>query len=107
MRESNKRSVLKDHGDFLADCLQLLFGVVGNVLAGDDDASGVRFEKAHDVMQRDRFAHAAAAQDADGFAGQDVEADAIEHDVVAEGFGDFVEFDVGINSIGHRLMITH
>ena len=70
-------------------------GVVGDVLAGDDDAAGVGLEKAHDVVQRDGLAHAAAAEDADGFRGHHIEAHMIEDDVVAEGFGDFAEFDVG------------
>ena len=47
------------------------------------------------MMQRHRLAHAAAPQDADRLARHHVEADVIEHDVVAEGFGDVAEFDVG------------
>ncbi len=50
------------------------------------------------ICKRNRFAHAAAAQDADSFAGHDVEADVIEHDVVAESFGDLAELDIGLRT---------
>ena len=56
-----ERSVLKNHGDFFPNQFHLRIGVVGDVLSSDDDASGVWLEKAHDGMQRDRLAHAAAA----------------------------------------------
>ena len=63
---------------------------------GDDHAARIGLEKSHDVMQRDRFAHAAAPQNADRLGGQHVEVDVVEHDVVAERLGDVAEFDVGI-----------
>jgi hypothetical protein len=47
------------------------------------------------VMQRDRFAHAAAAQDADGLSRQDVEADVFKYATVSEGLGDVAKLDVG------------
>jgi len=41
----------------------LLLVVVGNVLAGDNHASRVGFQEAHDVVQGHGFPHAAAAED--------------------------------------------
>ncbi len=80
--------------------------VVGDVLAGNDDASRVGLEKSHDVMQRNRLAHAATSEDADGFGGQHVEVDVVEHDIVAESFGDVAKFDVGRGLwvfVGHEI----
>src|SRR5262249_39692326 len=82
---------------------QFLFGIVGDVLAGDDHASGIRLQESHDVMQRDGLAHTAATQDADGLIWQNVEAYVIENDVIAEGFGDVAKFDVGS---GHLCSIS-
>src|SRR5581483_3400282 len=50
-------------------------------------------------MQRNGLADAATSQNADRLARQHVEADVIEHYIVAEGFGDITKFDVGS---GHR-----
>ena len=86
---------MKHHRDFLADQFELLFVVVGDVLAGNDDASGVGLEEAHDVMQGDGLAHAAASENADRFRGHNIEVDVIENDIVAEGLRDVAEFDVG------------
>ena len=87
-------AVLKDHGDFLADDLELRFVVVGDVFAGHDHPARVRLQKSHDVMERDRFAHTAAAEDADRLPGLDIEADVVEDAVVSKGLGDVFEFDV-------------
>ena len=78
------------------------FGVVGDVLVGHPDAAAVGLEEAHDLMQRHRLAHAAAAQDAHGLAGHNVEADAIEHDIAAERLVDVLELDVGLALALHR-----
>src|SRR5215469_11364688 len=98
-----QRPILKNHGDFLADQFQLLFAVVGDVFAGDDDAAGIGLEKSHDVMQRDRLAHPAAAEDTDGLGGHYVEADVIEHDIISEGFRHVSELNVryGLRTVGH------
>jgi hypothetical protein len=57
---------------------------------------------------RNRFAHSTAPQDADGFAGHDVEADAIKHDVFAERFGNLAELDVRVlHGFGHRLALEN
>ena len=60
--------------------LQLLFGVIRDVLACHDDASRVGLEKTHSVMQGHRFADAAASENADRFARHHLKADVIEHD---------------------------
>src|SRR5262249_54840180 len=64
---------LEHHGDFFADAAQFLFRKIGNVFVGDDDLALIGLEEAHDVGERNRFAHAAAADDGDGFAVPDVE----------------------------------
>ena len=90
-----ERAALENHGDFLADALHFFFGVVGDVFVGDDDASRVGVEEAENGLQGDGFANAAASEDADGFGVFDVEADVVEDVLVAEGFGDVAELDVG------------
>ena len=47
---------------------------IGDVLVGDDDAAGVGLEEAHDVLQANAFADAAAADDGEGLAGIEIEA---------------------------------
>ena len=74
--------------------LHLVFGVVADLLAGDVDLAGVGLEEAHDVLEGYGFADAAAAEDAEGLPGIDVEAYFIEHDQVSEGLGDFIEGNV-------------
>ena len=97
---------MKNHGDFLSHRFHLLFGKVGDVFAGDDHPAGIRFEKTHEQLQRDGFAHAASPQDADGFGRHDAEADTIKHGVVAETLGDFAELDVRLlRGIGHDLAL--
>src|ERR1051326_762032 len=88
-----ERAVLEHHGDFLADVLKLRFGVIGDVFESHDDAALIGLEKAHDVMQRNRFAHAAAAQDAERLAGIDLEAYVLKHAMVAKRFIDVLELD--------------
>ena len=95
MSESNKRPVLEDDRHFLADALQIFFAVVGDVFVGHDHPAGIRLEKSHDVHQRDRLAHAAAAQNANCLSGHHAEADVVEHAIVAKGLGDILELDVG------------
>src|SRR5581483_222699 len=65
------------------------------------DAAGIGFEEPHDVVQRDRFAHAAAAQDEDGLSRQNVEAYVIQHLVRSKGFGDVFECDIWLGPHFH------
>src|SRR5262249_17507472 len=63
-------------------------------------SAGVGLEKTHDVVQRYRFAHAAAAQYAECLCRKDIKADMIEYTVVAKRFADILEFDVGLRGVG-------
>src|ERR1700682_1763738 len=89
-----ERAVLKNHGNFLADPFHLFFRIVRDVFSGDDYAARVRLKKSHDVMQRYRLAHTAAAEDADGLTRQHLKTDMVKHNVVAEGLADVLKFDV-------------
>src|SRR5262249_41846100 len=62
-------ATLKDHSDFLADTLEVLFAVIGDVFVGDDNSARVRLEKSENMLQRYGFSHAAAAENADCFGG--------------------------------------
>ena len=59
-------------------------------------------------MQRHRFSHAAAAQDADHLSGHHVESDILQHLALAECLGYVVEFYVRSNAIRRpRLRHAH
>ena len=73
---------------------QLIFGPIGDVLAGDEHAPRVRPQKSHDMLQRDRFSHAAAPHDDARLAVVHEEADVVEHQVIAKRLADVAEFDV-------------
>ena len=64
-----------------------------DVLAVDEDASGVGGEEVDDVPQGDGFAGAGAADDDEGFAAVDGEGDVVEDGFGAEALGDMVEGD--------------
>ena len=98
-----KRAGLEDHGDAPANLHQVLFRPVGDVFAGHDDAPFIGLQEAHDVLQRDGFADAAAPHDDAGLPGIDGEADAVEHQVIAERFGDVAEFDVVVHFLAPEL----
>src|SRR5581483_8640961 len=89
-----ERAALKNHRDFLPDSLQLHFRIVGDVLASNNDAPGIRFEEAENVLQSNGFAHPAAAENTDGFRGVHVEADVFKHTVITERLADVLEFNV-------------
>ena len=71
-----------------------------DVFSGDENLSGVGLEEAHDLLQRDRFADAAAAEDAECLPRENEEADIIEDDEAAEGFRDVLEGDIGGSFLG-------
>jgi hypothetical protein len=75
---------LKNHGDAASDLSEAVFGPPGDVIAGNDDTSSVRLEETHDVLERYRFADAAAAHDDAGLTRIHEEADAIEDEVIVE-----------------------
>ena len=90
---------LKDHGDAAANLHQAVFGPIGDVFAGDDHAALVGLEKAHDVLERYRFAHAAAAHDDAGLSGIDEEADVVEDQMIVEGLRNVAKFDVVVGHV--------
>jgi hypothetical protein len=91
-----ERAVLENHRDFTAHRLHLLFGELRDVLAGDEDAPGVGAQKTHDQLQRDRLAHAGAAQDAQRLARHHMKVDVLQHVQTAEGLRDILEGNVGL-----------
>src|SRR4051812_22833568 len=54
-------------------------------------------------MERHRFSDAATSQDAEGFAGQNPEADVVQHLVRPERLGNLFEFDIRYLAVG----LTH
>jgi hypothetical protein len=73
-----ERAVLEDHGDAAANGLHAVFAETGDLLALDANGAGIGLEKAHEHAQGDGFAHAAAAEDAEGLAALDEEADVFQ-----------------------------
>ena len=63
-------------------------------------------EEAHDHLQRNRFAYAAASQDANRFSRHHVEAYVVDHDLAAEGLVHVIEFDIGF-AVVHRRDSVH
>ena len=61
-------------------------------------AALVGLEEAQDVLERYRFAHAAAAHDHAGLSGIDEEADVVEDQVIVERLRNVAKFDV---VVGH------
>ena len=68
---------------------------MGDVLAINENLPGVRLEKPHNGMQRDRFTHTTAAQDAERFPIAHIETHIVKHAVLSERFADMLELDVG------------
>ena len=79
-----QRARLEDHGHAAANLGQLVFGPIGDVLAGHEHAPGIRPQESQDVLQRDRFPHAAAPHDHARLPRVDVEADIIQHQVIVK-----------------------
>ena len=90
-----QRAILKNHGDFLTDRLHLHFVVVGHIFMRDNDSAGIGLQESHDVMQCNGLADTAAAQDAHSLTRTHVEADVVQHALVAERLAHVLEFDVG------------
>src|SRR5581483_7599301 len=83
------------HGDFLADTLQFLFWIIGDVFSGGEHASGIGLKKTHHDAQADGFTHTAAAKDADCLVGEDFEAHTIEYQGGVKRYRDVLEFQIG------------
>ena len=99
-----QRSGLKHHRHFAADFRELRFVPVRDVFAGDDHAAGVRLKEAHDVFERHRLAHAAAAHDHDGLAVIHEKADIVEHNVLVKRFRHAAKLDV---MLAHGFRVSH
>src|SRR5260370_39144249 len=70
------------------------------VFARNEHASRVRLQKSHNMLERDRFPHAAASHDDARLPAVHMEADVIEDKIVVERFADVAKFDV---VVAHRL----
>ena len=104
-----KCAVLENHGDFLAYVFKLRLVVIRDVLKGHDHTAFIRLEEAHDVMQGDRFAHAAAPENAERFTGIHLEAHILKHAMVAERFVNVPELDVRLVAfrVWVMLLVAH
>src|SRR5262249_26863246 len=98
--------ILKHHRDFLANLLQMLLAAPGNVFKGHDHRAGVCLQESHDELQRDRFAHAAASQDAKSLARHHVEAHIVQYLVLAERLENVAELDVRLVRV-LLMMLVH
>ena len=58
-----QRAGLEHHSHFLANAPQFRLGEIRDIFMRHDHPPAVRFQKTHDVRQRYRLAHAAAADD--------------------------------------------
>src|SRR5208282_1279732 len=94
-----ERAVLEHHGDFFADLFELGLVVVGDVLPGNNHTAGIRLEKTHDVVQRNRFSYAATPENANHLTRHNVEVDVLKHNAISESLGDVFELDIGRQSI--------
>jgi len=74
-----KRAILEDHGNPAANELHAVFFETGDLLSLDADRARIGLEKAHEHAQSHGFAYTAAAQDAEGLAALDGEADVFQN----------------------------
>ena len=88
-----QRAGLKHHGHFTSHLLKLVFREIGDVLAVNVNAPGIRFEESHDVFQRYGFSHATAPHDDARFALLHGKTDAIEHKAIVEGLADVAKLE--------------
>jgi hypothetical protein len=59
-----------------------------------DDAPGIRLEKPHDVLQRNRLPNPTSPKNANGFSSVHLEGDVTQHMVLSESLRDGIELDV-------------
>jgi hypothetical protein len=90
---------LEHHCDFFVDVLKFMIRVVSNVFPGDDHTSGVWLQKTHDHLQADRLSDAASAHNAESLLAFDCETHFIEYMVGSEGYGDSLEFQIGLPTL--------
>jgi hypothetical protein len=77
---------LEEDADFFADRAQSAFLELGDIFALDEDLTRGGLEESHDVFEEDAFSAAGTTEDDVGVAGSDVEVDASEDLLFAEGF---------------------
>ncbi len=106
LRRIEERAALKDHRDLLAHRSHLLIAEAGDVLAGNQNPSPLRLQKAHDLLQRHRLAHSGAAKDAQRLSRQHLEAHIVQHMQIAKRFRDVIEDDIWHRWRGRRLRST-
>jgi hypothetical protein len=86
---------LEDHRDLAPHFGKLPLAEIGYVLSIDKDAPGVRLEKSHKVLQRNRFANTAAPHDHARLALFHLEAHVVQHRVFVERFADIAKLKEG------------
>jgi hypothetical protein len=86
-------AALEEEAEVCADGFELPFAEVVDSLVAEEDLSRVGAKEADNVLEEDGFSRAGGPEDDDGLVVGDVEVEAIEDDVVAEGFVDIDEAD--------------
>ena len=97
-----QRGELEDVADARAQRVQLAPRQLGHVEAVDPDLARVGLEQSDDVLDRDRLSGARVADDDHRLALGDVEGEALEDALGAEGFVDVDELDHELRVIGER-----
>ncbi len=100
-------AVLEDHGDIVANLLKSALVHSGHFPALHKNGAGVWFEETKENAQGDGFTDAAAAEDAEGLATRNVEADVVEDHMRTESDGDIAELDERLvaGSVGCREIV--
>ena len=88
-----QRAALKQNADRFAILRQLVIAHRANIFTPGDHVATFRLDIANHDSQQSRFPRARSAENDKCFAFDDVEADAIEHDLSVEALGDVYDFD--------------
>ncbi|MNK73903.1 hypothetical protein D3C87_934060 [compost metagenome] len=97
--------VLEDHAHIATQVLDLGLGT-GQGLAEDGDMPLVDGLERVDAAQERALARAARAQENDLLARVDMELDAVEHPLRAEGLSDVVEDDHAVTPCARRMRVS-
>ena len=87
-------AALKQHAELATDLVARLPAQADGLDAVDTDAARVRLEKAKDALQQHRLAGTGAADDDHRFAWAQVEVNAIQDDLAAEGLAQTADADL-------------
>jgi hypothetical protein len=93
-------SILKDHGDALADLTHALFVKTGNLLSFNANGTFIRLEKTHQYAQGHGLAHAAAPKDAQGLAAIHKKANVLQNGPAIKRDADVTEGNEGFRERG-------